>query len=155
MNGIVTCNLGTLPEGGSATVALAVEFSRFLLTNYALVRSDQTDFDMGDNSSSTSAATTSVTEEPTMAPPVTSGAVPNPFPLGTRIRYMVPPGGRSAVEIFDPTGHLVRSLAGDDKGSVYWDARDNAGDMVPAGAYFYRVMVHGAGVQDGKIVLVR
>ena len=47
------------------------------------------------------------------------------------------PGSPLAVEIFDPRGRRVRTLAGVD--SAVWDGRDERGRELPAGVYLARV----------------
>jgi hypothetical protein len=74
--------------------------------------------------------------------------MPNPFNPSTTIGYDVPaPGGRLALAVYDVRGRLVRTLldgfeaAGER--STTWDGRDNRGQRVASGTYFYRVSFGG------------
>ena len=84
---------------------------------------------------------------------------PNPFNPTTVIRYDVPAGG-AVVElaIHDVTGRRIRTLVSryEAAGSraVTWDARNDRGDLVATGVYFYRLKA-GAFVQTRKMVLLK
>ena len=72
--------------------------------------------------------------------------VPNPFNPSTTITYDVAaPGGRVALEVFDVRGQLIRTLVDAQQApgsrSVHWDGRDNRGQRVVSGLYFYRLRV--------------
>ena len=74
--------------------------------------------------------------------------VPNPFNPTTVIRYDVPAGdGKVTLRIYDVSGRLVRTLVNDvqttGRKSVIWDARDNRGQSVASGVYFYRMTAPG------------
>jgi hypothetical protein len=91
-------------------------------------------------------------------------AVANPNPVvsgSSTISFQVPEGaGASAVDIavYDLSGRLVRQLASGEREagahSVEWDLRDDSGDGVPAGIYFYRVVV-GDSRETRKLMVVR
>jgi hypothetical protein len=72
------------------------------------------------------------------------GNAPNPFNPATEIRYSVPDdGGELSLRIYDVRGRLIRSLV-DGEGipgerSVTWDGRDERGQAVASGVYFYRL----------------
>lgn len=62
-----------------------------------------------------------------------------------RIRYALPVSAPVRLEVYDPTGRLVRNLV---RGPVPagehfldWDRRDDSGRTLPAGAYLYRLTV--------------
>ena len=66
--------------------------------------------------------------------------------------------GLVRVEVFDVTGRRIRSLVNSELGAgthlLPWDGRDDNGQRVPSGMYFYRIEGPGlAGVR--KIQLVR
>jgi hypothetical protein len=82
---------------------------------------------------------------------------PNPFSPTTTIRYSIENPGLVSLRIYDTVGRLDRedkraySSAG--TYSYRWDGRDQAGDRVASGAYFY--MIEAGGVtQAKKMVLV-
>lgn len=70
---------------------------------------------------------------------------PNPFNPMTAIAYEVGRSGPVKLHVFDVSGRLVRSLvdglqpAG--KHVVKWDGRDDRGNAVASGRYFYRLRV--------------
>jgi len=73
---------------------------------------------------------------------------PNPFNPETWIPYRLSEGADVTVYIYDNRGQLARSFflgtkpAGTylDRGkAVYWDGRNDAGDRVASGVYFYQL----------------
>jgi hypothetical protein len=71
---------------------------------------------------------------------------PNPFNPSTRITYYVPEGGvqRVSLVVYDVSGSRVKTLV-DDKRSggkytVEWNGRNDAGESVASGVYFYRLV---------------
>ena len=85
--------------------------------------------------------------------------VPNPFNPTTTIHYDVATGGGNvSLKIFDVRGRLVRTLVDGNEGagrqSAIWDGRDNAGNAVATGAYFYRLTAPGY-QETRKMVLLK
>jgi len=75
---------------------------------------------------------------------------PNPFNPDTWFPYQLHEDGELKFQIFDVTGRLVREFqlgsqkAGyylDKSRAVHWDGRNNAGEAVASGLYFYRLKV--------------
>ena len=74
--------------------------------------------------------------------------MPNPFNPETWIPYQLKDGADVTIEIYNPTGTLVRELnlghqvsgyyANRSK-AVYWDGRNEFGEHVASGVYFYRI----------------
>jgi len=67
---------------------------------------------------------------------------PNPCRDNTTFRFQVPIGTGYAIRIFDVTGRPVRGITGvtrDRFESVGWDCRDDRGETVGSGIYFYRI----------------
>jgi len=83
---------------------------------------------------------------------------PNPFNPSTRIKYNLPERTRVALNIYDVSGRLVKTLVEkvQEKGphSVVWNGRDNAGRAVSSGVYFYTLNSE-AGNLTRKLVLLR
>jgi flagellar hook assembly protein FlgD len=74
--------------------------------------------------------------------------VPNPFNPSTAIRCDVPAGGgKVTLRVFDVSGRLVRTLVNGNLGpgteTVTWDGRDDRGEPVSSGVYFYRMTAPG------------
>jgi hypothetical protein len=84
--------------------------------------------------------------------------VPNPFNPQTTIGYDLPSSAYVRLMIFDVNGHLVRTLVDDQQtpGSrnVVWTGRDDAGNPVSSGVYFY-VLDAGKQRLTRKLVLLK
>ena len=84
--------------------------------------------------------------------------VPNPSRGECEFRFSsVPRGAPLALELYDPTGRLVRTLdagPGGPKPSdvLRWNGRDEAGREVSSGVYFYRTR---DGRTQGKVLVLR
>ncbi|MEZ5066944.1 MAG: cytochrome c peroxidase [bacterium] len=85
-------------------------------------------------------------------------AFPNPLRTSTTLRYSLGRPGDVLVSIFDLQGRRIRSLVNDpqDAGghAVSWDGRDDRGESVGSGVYFYRVAT-GSASESGRVVLSR
>ncbi len=84
---------------------------------------------------------------------------PNPFNPQTTIRYDLQSGStRVQLSIFDATGRNVRTLANEVQSggshSVIWNGRDDAGNAVSSGVYFY-VLDAGKERLTRKLVLLK
>jgi len=72
--------------------------------------------------------------------------VPNPFNPSTRIAYVVesPAQVKVSLDVFDVRGRLVRQLVQGRPSTgqvvVAWDGRDDDGQQVSSGTYFYRLV---------------
>ena len=70
-------------------------------------------------------------------------ARPNPFSGSTTILFDLPQGVDLGLRVYDVSGRAVRTLL-DGRGktglnSVHWDGRDDDGNRIAAGVYFYRL----------------
>ncbi len=99
----------------------------------------------------------------TAAPVVAANSVgslarPNPFTTTTSISFALDREQAVQLDVFDVTGRLVRSLtrsvlpAGSHR--VTWDGTNQAGRMMPAGGYFYR-LVREDGAETKRMVHLR
>jgi flagellar hook assembly protein FlgD len=65
--------------------------------------------------------------------------------------------GPFQIEIYDPSGRLVRRILSDATttgiGAVTWDGRNEAGTRVSAGVYFCRLVAAGETVSERVITL--
>ncbi|MHC4479299.1 MAG: FG-GAP-like repeat-containing protein [Planctomycetota bacterium] len=72
---------------------------------------------------------------------------PNPFNSSTTISFSLPEGGQVKLGIYDLTGRMVKILLADriDAGahSVTWGGKNNAGQAVSSGVYFYKLNSEG------------
>jgi len=90
---------------------------------------------------------------------VAPSVFPNPFNPTTTIRYNVPPPGALVrIVVHDVGGREVRTLLarriGGGSRTAVWDGRDDAGNTVASGTYFYRVQIAGE-VFTGKMTLLK
>ena len=83
---------------------------------------------------------------------------PNPFNLVTHINYALPQASEVRIDIYDLLGRRVKSL---DLGrqsagykTVAWDGRNERGEVVASGVYFYRLKA-GDFVQSKKMTLLK
>ena len=74
---------------------------------------------------------------------------PNPFNPDTWIPYQLSEGSRVTVKIYDVSGHLVRTIEVGHKPrgyyltherAVYWDGRNESGEQISSGVYFYTLI---------------
>ena len=87
---------------------------------------------------------------------------PNPFNPNTIIPYQLPAGENSyhvVIKIYDSLGRLVRTLVNGLQVSgtykVTWDSRNDQGELVPSGIYFYRIEAGNNYTDTMKMVLLR
>ncbi len=67
--------------------------------------------------------------------------MPNPFVNQTCFMFSLPKGAKYLIGFFDVSGRCISTLKGTASGyaeSVSWDCRDDRGQPVNAGVYFYR-----------------
>jgi flagellar hook assembly protein FlgD len=83
---------------------------------------------------------------------------PNPFSPATTLSFSIARPESVLVEIYDPAGRLVRllrpGLLGAGGHGIPWDGRDELGQRLPSGVFFYRLRTAGE-VHGGTLVLVR
>ncbi|MGD9141162.1 MAG: DUF362 domain-containing protein [bacterium] len=87
-----------------------------------------------------------------------SSAYPNPAAMETEISYSVGRMGLVRLAVYDMNGRLVRKLVDGPKctgdHTVTWNGRNDAGERVAAGIYFYRLSMP-ARSESHKIVISR
>ena len=83
---------------------------------------------------------------------------PNPFNPETKIRFQLPEASYVVVRIFNTLGQEIRMLADQQyeagHHSVGWDGKDNSGNAVSSGIYFYQLQA-GTFTQVKKMSLLR
>jgi len=71
---------------------------------------------------------------------------PNPFNLQTLIEYHVPQNAQAQLIVYNVCGHVLRQLVNETKTAgihtASWDGRDNSGNVMPSGVYFYRIEIN-------------
>lgn len=83
---------------------------------------------------------------------------PNPFNPETIISYSLPKQSRVQIKIYDITGNEIRSLIDEEKSAgrhnILWDSRNNFGQRVASGIYFYKIVADNF-VQTKKMILMK
>jgi flagellar hook assembly protein FlgD len=84
--------------------------------------------------------------------------VPNPFRSGTTLVFAVPDEQPVRLTVYNVGGRLVRTLVDGPRAlgwnRVQWDGRDERGERLAAGLYFYRLQ-NRDGTVTRKGVLLR
>jgi len=83
---------------------------------------------------------------------------PNPFNLETTIRYHIKQTETATLEIYNVTGELIRHLYTDELHSpgfyeVSWDSRNEIGEPVSSGVYFYKLITPSLVVTNKMLLL--
>lgn len=90
--------------------------------------------------------------------PVMGQNFPNPFGPSTTIGFRLPERSDVLLRIYDAAGRLVRTLmnaaAAPGAHTVTWDGRNDGGEAVESGVYFYRFEVDNL-VETRKMILTR
>ncbi len=99
------------------------------------------------------------TEEESIEPiKLALGNFPNPFNPTTEIHFSLPETGFVSIKVFDVMGRLVTTLvrANMNAGAhqVIWNSRDQYGNTVASGMYFYRMQYQDQTLTQ-KMVLMR
>lgn len=72
---------------------------------------------------------------------------PNPFNSSTRIQYTLPEDAETYLRILNIQGQVVRTLLQQEQTPgvyhVTWDGRNNQGQSLPSGLYFYEIRAYG------------
>ncbi len=83
---------------------------------------------------------------------------PNPFNPSASIRFDLRTAARVRLVIYDLEGKAVRTLAGSRLSAgphtYFWDGRNDTGDALPSGVYFFHLEADGASTA-GKLTLLR
>lgn len=70
---------------------------------------------------------------------------PNPFNQSTKIDFVLKESGMTTLMIYDLLGRKVKTLVEEELSSgyksVFWDGKNNSGENVSSGVYFYRLKV--------------
>jgi hypothetical protein len=84
---------------------------------------------------------------------------PNPFNPSTTIQFTVRSRTQVSLKVYNVAGQLVRTLLNDQRApgsvhSVAWDGRNDAGQSVSSGVYFYKLVTNDL-TQTKKMVLLK
>lgn len=82
---------------------------------------------------------------------------PNPFNPSTTISFNMPVSSEANLTVFDILGREIRTLAMGQLGAGYhefiWDGKNNAGNSVSSGIYFYKLKTADYSAQKKMILL--
>ncbi len=83
---------------------------------------------------------------------------PNPFNPSTTIQYALPAPGDVSLKIFNARGQNIRQLVGGTQPAgmheVHWNGKDQFGNSVTSGVYFYQLQFSGQ-VVTKKMLLIQ
>ena len=83
---------------------------------------------------------------------------PNPFNPSTTIQYSVTAPGQIFIKIYNNLGQEVRTVLEEHKQageySIVWDGKDNDGNPLASGAYFYQMRV-GDFISAKKMIMLK
>lgn len=83
---------------------------------------------------------------------------PNPFHAETTIHYQLKEMQQVKIGIYNLKGQLVRALVDESKPGgrheVFWDGKDQAGNQVGSGCYYYKMQT-GKYSSTGKMILLK
>ena len=88
------------------------------------------------------------------------GNFPNPFNPETTIQFVAAGHALPILSIYNTRGQRVRTLLdgskefGAGRHSVVWDGRDDGGNQVSSGIYFYKMQT-GDFVQTNRMVIIK
>jgi len=145
----------SIPAGGTAVVAFAMCAGTSLADLQAVSQAAQTKYDTVLSGGS------AVEETAGVIGPVYAleQNVPNPFNPATRIAYRVPAAADVTLKIYNLAGQLVRTLATGPRMAggheATWDGKDDAGQAVASGTYFYELRAGGELLQSRKMQLMK
>ena len=83
---------------------------------------------------------------------------PNPFNPTTCISYQIPENGKVSIEIFNILGQKIKTLINENQITgnhiAVWDSKDDNGEQLPSGVYFYRITTK-QNIETKKMVLLK
>ena len=106
---------------------------------------------------------TGVTDDPVVETPRIQDRLfqnaPNPFNPATTIQYSIATAGPTAIRIYSVTGAMVRTLVHQFHApgtySVRWDGRDDHGDRLASGVYFYKLETASGVTASKKLIMLK
>ncbi|NQU05519.1 MAG: T9SS type A sorting domain-containing protein [Calditrichaeota bacterium] len=83
---------------------------------------------------------------------------PNPFNPSTTINYSISKIGLVSIIIYNELGQVVRELVNEEQTagnySIVWDGRNNSGNTIASGIYFYQMQL-GSKLSAKKMLLLK
>jgi hypothetical protein len=99
-------------------------------------------------------------KEPGVVPAVVTSlgqAFPNPMNPTATIKYTIGKPGKVQLRVFDVSGRVIRTLVDEAKTagaySVIWDGKNDGGDRVASGVFFYQLNAPGSELNKKIVIL--
>jgi hypothetical protein len=99
-------------------------------------------------------------KEPGVVPAVVTSlgqAFPNPMNPTATIKYTIGTPGKVQLRVFDVSGRVVRTLVDETKTagafSVIWDGKNDGGERVASGVFFYQLNAPGSELNKKIVIL--
>ena len=87
---------------------------------------------------------------------------PNPAKDNTYFTFSLNTEAAIKIIIYTITGKVIKTIEANGKGgfnSIYWDCKDNRGDAIANGVYFYKVLATSSDEQEvnfiGKLIMAK
>jgi len=84
---------------------------------------------------------------------------PNPFNATTQIQFALPKSSHVKLEIFNVLGQKIKTLVDEELQAGYkqvtWDGKDQRGNLVSTGIYFYRIRAENQFTDMRKMLLIK
>ena len=84
---------------------------------------------------------------------------PNPFNATTQIQFDLPKSSHVKLEIFNVLGQKIKTLVDEELQAGYkqvtWDGKDQRGNLVSTGIYFYRIRAENQFTDMRKMLLIK
>ena len=81
---------------------------------------------------------------------------PNPFSDATIIQYQLITDAFVKAEIYDTQGRKIKTMVSENQSfgvhTITWNGKNDAGKVVPSGAYVYRIYADNY-LETGKLIL--
>ncbi len=99
-------------------------------------------------------------KEPGVVPAVVTSlgqAFPNPMNPTATIKYTIGTPGKVQLRVFDVSGRVIRTLVDETKAagafSVIWDGKNDGGERVASGVFFYQLNAPGSEMNKKIVIL--
>jgi len=84
---------------------------------------------------------------------------PNPFNMATTISFNLASPGQVRIEVFNLLGQRIATVAEGSYPSglsaIVWNGRNDSGEELSSGIYFYRLTIDGARAESRKLVILK
>jgi flagellar hook assembly protein FlgD len=83
---------------------------------------------------------------------------PNPFNATTHFFIHTPEllqENSGEVSLYNAAGQLVKTILFKGSANIRWDARDEQGNLMPTGVYYYRLAMDHKVMKSGAMLLVK